>query len=66
MQSGEMAKGIEEELHAQGINATGVVFTNFPKSVSGVNSIPYVLEYNKELVTPAEVPGSSVNDTCLP
>jgi zinc/manganese transport system substrate-binding protein len=52
MQSGEMAKGIEEALHAQGINATRVVFTNFPKSVSGVDSIPEVLAYNKGLVTP--------------
>jgi zinc/manganese transport system substrate-binding protein len=59
MQSGEMAKGIEEALHAQGINATRVVFTNFPKSVDGVNSIPEVLAYNKQLVTPAEVPASS-------
>lgn len=52
MQSGEMAKGIEEALHAQGINAKRVVFTNFPKSVSGVDSIPEVLAYNKGLVTP--------------
>jgi zinc/manganese transport system substrate-binding protein len=59
MQSGEMAKGIEEALHAQGINATRVVFTNFPKSVSGVNSIPEVLAYNKQLVTPAKAPASS-------
>lgn len=59
MQSGEMAKGIEEAFHAQGINATRVVFTNFPKSVSGVNSIPEVLGYNKQLVTPAEAPSSS-------
>jgi len=59
MQSGEMAKGIEEALHAQGINATRVVFTNFPKSVDGVNSIPEVLAYNKQLVTPADVPASS-------
>jgi zinc/manganese transport system substrate-binding protein len=52
MQSGEMAKGIEETLHARGINATRVVFTNFPKSVKEVNSIPEVLNYNKKLVTP--------------
>jgi zinc/manganese transport system substrate-binding protein len=55
MQSGEMAKGIEEALHAQGINATRVVFTNFPKSVNGADSIPEVLAYNKNLVTPANV-----------
>lgn len=54
MQSGEMAKGIEEALHAHGINATRVVFTNFPKSMSGINSIPEVLAYNKGLVTPTE------------
>lgn len=54
MQSGEMAKGIEEALHAKGINATRVVFTNFPGSVQGVNSIPEVLAYNKQLVTPPE------------
>ena len=59
MQSGEMAKGIEEELHAKGINATRVVFTNFPGSVAGVNSIPEVLAYNKQLVTPAEASPSS-------
>jgi len=52
MQAGEMAKGIEEALHAKGINATRVVFTNFPKSVNGVDSIPEVLAYNKGLVTP--------------
>ncbi len=59
MQSGEMAKGIEEALHAQGINATRVVFTNFPKSVSGIGSIPEVLEYNKKLVTPVSVQTST-------
>jgi len=59
MQSGEMAKGIEETLHAQGINATRVIFTNFPKSVNGVNSIPEVLAYNKKLVTPVSVQSST-------
>jgi zinc/manganese transport system substrate-binding protein len=59
MQSGEMAKGIEETLHAQGINATRVIFTNFPKSVNGVNSIPEVLAYNKKLVTPVSVQTST-------
>jgi len=59
MQSGEMAKGIEETLHAQGINATRVIFTNFPESVNGVDSIPEVLAYNKKLVTPVSVPTST-------
>jgi len=59
MQSGEMAKGIEEALHAQGINATRVIFTNFPKSVNGVDSIPEVLAYNKNLVTPSDVQAST-------
>jgi zinc/manganese transport system substrate-binding protein len=62
MQSGEMAKGIEEELHAKGINATRVVFTNFPSSVSGVNSIPEVLAYNKQLVTPEGTTASSTTN----
>lgn len=59
MQSGEMAKGIEETLHAQGINATRVIFTNFPKSVDGIDSIPEVLAYNKKLVTPVSVQTST-------
>jgi zinc/manganese transport system substrate-binding protein len=59
MQSGEMAKGIEETLHAQGINATRVIFTNFPESVNGVDSIPEVLAYNKKLVTPVSVQTST-------
>lgn len=60
MQSTEMAKGIEEALRAKGINATRVVFTNFPGSVPGVNSIPEVLVYNKGLVTPAPVTGAAL------
>lgn len=50
MQSGELAKGVEEALIDLGIPAERVVFTNFPKSLSGVDSIPDVLVYNKELV----------------
>ncbi|NVO67007.1 metal ABC transporter solute-binding protein, Zn/Mn family [Methanofollis tationis] len=50
MQSGELAKGIEEALHDRGIAADRVIFTNFPKSLPGVESIPGVLEHNKEIV----------------
>lgn len=54
MQSGEMAKGIEEALRDQGIPAKRVIFTNFPKSIDGADSIPEVLTYNKGLVTPGD------------
>lgn len=50
MQSGEMAKGIEEALTDIAVKAERVTFTNFPKSVEGVNSIPDVLRYNKNLL----------------
>ncbi len=50
MQSGEMAKGIEEALTDIAVKADRVTFTNFPKSVEGVNSIPDVLTYNKNLL----------------
>ena len=50
MQSGEMAKGIEEALTDMAIYANRVIFTNFPKSIDGVDSIPDVLQYNKNLV----------------
>jgi|GEM_PF-195959 len=52
MQSGEMGKGVEEALHDEGIQAQRVIFTNFPKSVEGADSIPEMLAYNKYLVTP--------------
>lgn len=52
MQSGELAKGLEEALHNKGIPAKRVIFTNFPKSVQGVDSLPDVIRYNKALVTP--------------
>ncbi len=50
MQSGEMAKGIEEALTDIGVPTERVIFTNFPMSVDGVNSIPDVLSYNKNLL----------------
>lgn len=50
MQSGELAKGIEESLKDKGINATRVIFTNFPGSVPGANTMAEVLSYNKHLV----------------
>jgi len=50
MQSGELAKGIEEALNDNGIGADRVIFTNFPKSLDGVESIPGVLDHNKEVV----------------
>lgn len=50
MQSGEMAKGIAEALEDMAIYSNRVIFTNFPKSVEGVNSIPDVLKYNKNLI----------------
>lgn len=50
MQSGEMAKGIEEALDDMGVPAERVIFTNFPKSVEGVDTIPDVLVHNKNLL----------------
>ena len=53
MQSGELAKGIEEHLNTRaGIPAERVIFTNFPKSIPGVDTLPDVLRYNKGLVMP--------------
>lgn len=49
MQSGELAKGIEESLKDKGINARRVIFTNFPGSVEGVDTMAEVLNYNKQL-----------------
>ena len=49
MQSGEMAKGIEEALKDKGINATRVIFTNFPGSVPGADTMAEVLSHNKQL-----------------
>jgi len=53
MQSGELAKGIEESLKDKGINAKRVIFTNFPGSVQGADTMAQVLNYNKQLVLPA-------------
>jgi zinc/manganese transport system substrate-binding protein len=54
MQSGEMAKGVEEALLDRNVTVERVIFTNFPKSLPGVDSIPDVLAYNKGLVTPEQ------------
>lgn len=54
MQSGELAKGLEEALHDNGVPVERVIFTNFPKSLPGVDSLPDVIRYNKGLVTPAK------------
>ena len=50
MQSGELAKGIEEALKDKGINIRRIIFTNFPGSMEGVNTMADVLRHNKELV----------------
>jgi len=50
MQSGELAKGIEEALKDKGINAKRVIFTNFPGSVEGTDTMAEVLNHNKQLV----------------
>ena len=50
MQSGELAKGIEEALKDKGINATRIIFTNFPGSVEGTDTMADVLNHNKQLV----------------
>jgi zinc/manganese transport system substrate-binding protein len=62
MQSGELGKGVEEALTDKGYAVERVVFTNFPKSVDGVDSIPDVLAYNKNLVLPAPAEDSSATD----
>ena len=54
MQSGEMAKGLEEALLDNGVPVKRVIFTNFPRSLPGVDSLPDVIRYNKGLVTPAQ------------
>ncbi|WP_421908168.1 metal ABC transporter substrate-binding protein [Methanolacinia petrolearia] len=61
MQSGELAKGVEEALNDLGIDAERVIFTNFPKSLDGVDTIPDVLEYNKGLVMPGGAIEGSVD-----
>jgi len=53
MQSGELAKGIEEALRDKGINANRIIFTNFPKSLPETDSMADVLSHNKQLVLQA-------------
>ncbi|WP_239441552.1 metal ABC transporter substrate-binding protein [Methanospirillum hungatei] len=65
MQSEEMAKGVEEALKYHGINAKRVIFTNFPKSLPNVESLPDVLAYNKALVMPDESDNKSNPTTPL-
>ena len=50
MQSGELAKGIEEALKDKGINVTRIIFTNFPGSAEGTDTMADVLNHNKQLV----------------
>lgn len=50
MQSGELAKGIEEALKDKGINATRIIFTNFPGSAEETDTMADVLNHNKQLV----------------
>lgn len=54
MQSGELAKGLEEALLDNGVPVKRIIFTNFPKSLPGVDSLPDVIRYNKGLVTPTQ------------
>jgi len=63
MQSGELGKGVEEALKDKGFDTKRVIFTNFPKSVDGVDSIPDVLKYNKNLVTPGDTVHASAGDS---
>jgi len=63
MQSGELGKGVEEALTDKGFAVERVVFTNFPKSIDGVGSIPDVLAYNKHLVSPGPAADASETDT---
>jgi zinc/manganese transport system substrate-binding protein len=73
MQSGELAKGIEEALHDKGIDSKRVIFTNFPYSVQGVTTMADVLNYNKNLVlqgaataTPTAAPAQAVTPAATP
>ena len=63
MQSGDMAKGVEEALRDNGIAAKRVVFTNFPGSVAGADTLPDVLRYNKGLVTPSAASAAAGGNT---
>jgi len=66
MQSGDMAKGITEALHDNGIPAERVIFTNFPGSVAGADTLPGVLRYNKGLVTPSAASTAARGTSALP
>jgi zinc/manganese transport system substrate-binding protein len=55
LQSDKMANCLEEALRDKGIPVQRVTFTNFPKSLPGVDSLHDVFHYNKGLVTPATV-----------
>jgi zinc/manganese transport system substrate-binding protein len=73
MQSGELAKGVEEALKDKGINVKRVIFTNFPKSVQGADTLPDVLKYNKNLIlqnvaasTPTAAPTGAATPTPAP
>ena len=55
MQSGEIAKGLEEALRDNGIKVKRIVFTNFPGSLPGIDTLPDVIKYNKNLVLPEEL-----------
>jgi len=68
MQSGELAKGIHEALNNEGVPAKRVIFTNFPKSLPGVETLPDVLEYNKNSVKPLATATASpaAADTAMP
>jgi zinc/manganese transport system substrate-binding protein len=59
MQSGELAKGIHEAVNNEGVPAKRVIFTNFPKSLPGVDTLPDVLEYNKNSVKPQAAANAS-------
>jgi len=68
MQSGELAKGIHEYLETQAdVSADRVIFTNYPKSLPGVDTLPDVLRYNKNLVMQAgTVAGPAGNQQAAP
>lgn len=66
MQSGDMAKGVEEALHDKGIPAQRVIFTNFPGSVAGAETLPDVLKYNRGLVTPNQTTTKAPSPTKSP
>ena len=69
MQSGELAKGIEEALKDHGINAKRVIFTNFPDSAPNTTTMADVLNYNKQLVlgqSASPTPAAAGTATAVP